>query len=72
MPLSTPIRGKDGKLISDVHVPKDTHIVMALWGSNINPAIWGDDAEVWKPERFLSPLPEAVADAHIPGIYSNL
>ncbi|GLB40486.1 putative cytochrome P450 [Lyophyllum shimeji] len=31
-----------------------------------------NDAAEWKPERWLSPLPQAVQDAHIPGIYSNL
>ena len=72
MPLSAPIRGKDGSLISEVPLPRDTDIAIALWGSNINPAVWGEDAEQWKPERFLQPLPEAVTDARIPGVYSNL
>ncbi|KAI0312384.1 cytochrome P450, partial [Amylostereum chailletii] len=34
--------------------------------------IWGPDADQWKPERWLSPLPENVAAAHIPGIYANM
>ncbi|KAI0059674.1 cytochrome P450 [Artomyces pyxidatus] len=33
--------------------------------------IWGADADEWKPERFLSPLPASVAEARIAGIYSN-
>lgn len=32
---------------------------------------WGEDALEWKPERWLKPLPRAVEDAWIPGIYSN-
>ncbi|KAI0039847.1 hypothetical protein FA95DRAFT_1503644, partial [Auriscalpium vulgare] len=34
-------------------------------------AIWGPDAEEWKPERWLAPLPKTVEEARIPGIYSN-
>ena len=39
---------------------------------NRDPAIWGADARVWKPERWLSPLPDTVTDAKIPGVYSHL
>ena len=39
---------------------------------NRSKAIWGEDAEEWKPERWLSPLPESVAEAKVPRIYSNL
>ncbi|KAK7694998.1 hypothetical protein QCA50_002186 [Cerrena zonata] len=72
MPLSVPIRGKDGNMISEVPLPKGTDLTLGLLGSNINPAIWGEDAEEWKPERFLQPLPEDVTEARIPGVYSNL
>ena len=30
------------------------------------------DALEWKPERWLSPLPESIMDSKIPGIYSHL
>ena len=72
MPLSAPIRGKDGKMISEVPLPQGTDIAIAVLGSNINPTIWGEDAEVWKPERFLQAVPDAVTEARIPGVYSNL
>ncbi|KAI0070120.1 cytochrome P450 [Panus rudis PR-1116 ss-1] len=72
MPLSTPIRGEDGSLINEVLIPKNTPVIIGVWASNINPAIWGDDAEVYKPERWLQPLPETVTEARIPGVYSNL
>ena len=72
MPLSAPIRGVDGKLIYEIPVPKNTIITVGIRESNRNKAIWGDDASEWKPERWLSPLPGSVAEAHIPGVYSNL
>ena len=47
-------------------------MIVGLLSSNRNKAIWGADAMDWKPERWLSPLPESVTEAKIPGIYSNL
>ena len=57
LPLSEPIRGVDGTMMHEIFVPKDTAIVVALLASNRNKAIWGEDAEEWKPERWLSTLP---------------
>lgn len=34
--------------------------------------LWGEDADEWKPERWLSPLPDAVLNANIPGVFPNL
>ncbi|OBZ67576.1 hypothetical protein A0H81_12405 [Grifola frondosa] len=72
MPLLEPIRGVDGSIINEIPVPKNTGIVVGVLASNCNKAVWGDDALEWKPERWLSPLPETVSEAHIPGVYSNL
>ncbi|KAM5533780.1 hypothetical protein V8D89_012555 [Ganoderma adspersum] len=72
LPLAQPVRGMDGKLMHEIFVPKDTSVAIGLLASNRNKAIWGEDAEEWKPERWLSPLPESVGEAHVPGIYSNL
>ena len=72
MPLSQPIRGLDGTLISEIAVPKGTIVLTGMLASNRNPQLWGPDAEEWKPERWLHPLPETVKEAHIPGVYSHL
>nr|BED42969.1 cytochrome P450 monooxygenase [Trametes versicolor] len=72
LPLSTPIRGVDGTLIHSVPVPKGTYVFIAIQAANVNPAIWGADAQEWRPERWLEALPEAVSEAKIPGVYSNL
>ncbi|CDO71925.1 hypothetical protein BN946_scf184940.g72 [Trametes cinnabarina] len=39
---------------------------------NCNKELWGEDAYEWRPERWLEPLPRALEDAHIPGVYSHL
>ncbi|KAH8101250.1 cytochrome P450 [Cristinia sonorae] len=72
LPLSKPIRGNDGTLISEILIPKGTTTIVGIRACNRNKALWGEDALEWKPERWLSPLPEAVTDARIPGVYSNL
>ncbi|OJT06838.1 Cytochrome P450 3A9 [Trametes pubescens] len=72
LPLSEPIIGVDGSKINEVHVPKDTTVIVGILSSNCNKAVWGEDALEWKPERWLNPLPKSVTDAKIPGIYSNL
>ncbi|KAF7374959.1 Rint-1 family protein [Mycena sanguinolenta] len=69
---STPVTTLDGSTTTEIPIPAETNILVSLLGSNRNPAIWGTDVLEWKPERWLSPLPQSVADAHVPGIYSNL
>lgn len=72
LPLSTPIRGNDGSTISEIVIPKDTSIIIGIREVNTSTEIWGTDAAQWKPERWLSPLPESVTNARVPGIYSNM
>ncbi|KAJ4470157.1 cytochrome P450 [Lentinula aciculospora] len=72
VPLSKPIIGVDGTEIREVTVPQGTTIIISLYNANRNVELWGPDANEWKPERWLSPLPEAVVRARVPGIYSHL
>ncbi|KAM5541911.1 hypothetical protein V8D89_004221 [Ganoderma adspersum] len=72
LPLLEPIRGVDGTLMPEVAVPKGSQIVVNLRAVNTYRAIWGEDALEWKPERWLNPLPRAVEEARIPGIYSHV
>ena len=72
LPLSQDILGIDGKMMSQIHVPKGTTVVVDLQASNRSTALWGEDAYEWKPERWLAPLPQALENANIPGVYSHL
>ena len=72
LPLSTPITGVDGREMNEILIPNNTNIIISIYAANRNPEIWGSDSYDWKPERWLSPLPETVTKAHIPGVYSHL
>ncbi|KAF9048762.1 cytochrome P450 [Panaeolus papilionaceus] len=72
LPLSQPIKTKDGKLISEIPLSKGNDVLVLLINCNCDRTLWGPDAEEWKPERWLSPLPAELIEAKIPGIYSHL
>lgn len=72
LPLSKPVRGVNGQEITEIPVPKNTEVLVSLISSNTNPEIWGPNANEWKPERWLSNLPDSVQTAHIPGVYAHL
>jgi len=71
-PLSSAIRGKDGRMLEQIAIPKGTMIFINVIASNVNSAVWGEDAAEWKPERWLSPPPNSLTDAHVPGVYASL
>ncbi|KZT30178.1 cytochrome P450 [Neolentinus lepideus HHB14362 ss-1] len=72
LPLSMPVRGRDGSTITKIPVPGGTPVTVSLLSLNRNKVLWGDDAYEWKPERWLKPLPAAITDSKIPGVYSNI
>ncbi|RXW18985.1 hypothetical protein EST38_g6860 [Candolleomyces aberdarensis] len=72
LPVSTPVTTLDGKTVDELFVPKGTKMFVSLLHCNTDPEIWGPDASEWKPERWLSPLPDTVAEARVPGIYSHM
>lgn len=72
MPLSKPIKGLNGKEIYEIPILNNTNVIISILAANRNPEIWGSDCLEWIPERWLTPLPSSVTDAHIPGIYSHL
>ncbi|KAJ3881565.1 cytochrome P450 [Lentinula edodes] len=72
IPLHKPILGLDGTEMHEVAVPRGTTVFVSIFNANRNPDLWGKDADEWKPERWLSPLPEPLVEARIPGVYSHL
>ncbi|KAF5327790.1 hypothetical protein D9619_004946 [Psilocybe cf. subviscida] len=72
LPLWQPIKGLDGTQITEIPVEKGTEIHFSILASNRDPQTWGPDSYEWKPDRWLQPLPEALLDAKIPGVFSHL
>jgi cytochrome P450 len=72
LPLSKPVLCIDGQERSDIFVAKGTNVIASAFGANCNPELWGPDSYEWKPERWLSSVPETVVEAHMPGVYSHL
>ncbi|TFK51292.1 cytochrome P450 [Heliocybe sulcata] len=72
LPLGTPIRGVDGTVITEIPLPRDSNLMISILSLNRNKALWGEDAYEWKPDRWLKPLPAAVMNSKIPGVYSNI
>ncbi|KAI0028311.1 cytochrome P450 [Vararia minispora EC-137] len=70
--LAHPYTDVRGKVQNELFVPGcGTTIFINILGVNRDKAIWGPDASEWRPERWLSPLPDSVAEARIPGVYAN-
>ncbi|CCO38044.1 Cytochrome P450 3A9 [Rhizoctonia solani AG-1 IB] len=73
LPLHYAVKTKDGKAtLTEIRVPKGTTVHVALRAANKDERTWGADAEEFKPDRWLEPLPESVSNARIPGIYSSM
>ncbi|KAI9443760.1 cytochrome P450 [Lactarius psammicola] len=71
LPLSSPIQDVDGRKVHEIFIPNNTNVFVQIYNLNRDPSIWGTDAAEWKPERWLAPLPQSVADANIQGVYAN-
>ncbi|CAE6535269.1 unnamed protein product [Rhizoctonia solani] len=72
LPLRYPVKSKDGRtMVSSLYVKKGTHLYLSLGSVNRDKQTWGEDADQFKPERWLEPLPGSVTESKIPGVYSN-
>ncbi|KAF9646191.1 cytochrome P450 [Thelephora ganbajun] len=53
LPLFEPIKTQSGTLTTHVPLPEGTNLVLSLAAYNRNKKIWGNDADVFRPERWL-------------------
>lgn len=52
LPLEVPVKGRDGRMMSEVAVKKGTYVLLSFSGMHTAPELWGEDAMEFKPERF--------------------
>ncbi|EUC61521.1 cytochrome P450 family protein [Rhizoctonia solani AG-3 Rhs1AP] len=73
LPLQYPVSSKDGRtMVTSIHVAKGTNLYLSLQAANKDAQTWGEDAEDFKPDRWLMPLPTSVTNSRMPGIYSSV
>ncbi|EUC53867.1 cytochrome P450 family protein [Rhizoctonia solani AG-3 Rhs1AP] len=72
VPLRYPLKGKDGNAITEIKVRKGTRVYVGLREANRCKETWGEDADEFKPDRWLTDLPSSVTDAKTPGVYSSM
>lgn len=70
VPLSEPVRTKDGQQIQEIPLKKGTRVLLSVTQYNRHPELWGADSQEWNPDRWLKP---GVIDDSIKfGVFSNL
>ncbi|CAE6376625.1 unnamed protein product [Rhizoctonia solani] len=73
IPLLYPARPRDKKgEMTRVFVDKGTYIYLSLDGANRDLRTWGEDANVFRPSRWLDSTPSNLHGSRMPGIYSSL
>ncbi|KAF8600975.1 cytochrome P450 [Ceratobasidium sp. AG-I] len=72
VPLRYPIKGTDGRMIREVEIKKGTIVVVGFREANRCKETWGEDADEFRPERWLEGLPSSAMGAKTPGIYSSM
>ncbi|KAE9396151.1 cytochrome P450 [Gymnopus androsaceus JB14] len=72
VPLSKPVRGVDGRDITEVILPKGTMVDISIINSNRNTDFWGPMRWSGNPKDGFLPFRILYTNAKIPGVYSHL
>jgi len=71
--LGTPVKSADGKrYIHELLLKKNTNVVVGIATANRDQAVWGDDAGMWKPERWINHCVDDLVKERLPGVYSGM
>ncbi|KAI6026772.1 hypothetical protein PISMIDRAFT_120812, partial [Pisolithus microcarpus 441] len=55
IPLSQPVRTRSGEVVDSTAIKCGTEVGISVPGMNRSEAIWGPDAKISRPERWLEP-----------------
>ena len=53
VPLLIPHESMGACTVAGYHIPAKTRLIVNAWAIGTDPAVWGDDALAFKPERFM-------------------
>jgi cytochrome P450 len=70
LPLSKPIQTNKG-LVDNIPIAKGTKIILSIAAYNRNKDVFGEDADVYNPDRWLKPVDDLKKGPQL-GVYSNL
>lgn len=71
VPLAKPLHMISGRVVNEVAIPKGTKIMLSIAAYNRDPDVWGPDAHVFNPDRWLS-ANERNKDYPAIGVVGNL
>ncbi|OAX39240.1 cytochrome P450 [Rhizopogon vinicolor AM-OR11-026] len=71
LPLLQPITTRSGKVIHQLPIPKGIRIVASIAAYNRNKDLWGEDAHMFNPERWLNGTASDKKFTSV-GVYANL
>ncbi|KAF9260694.1 cytochrome P450 [Marasmius fiardii PR-910] len=71
IPLSNPITTTDGKQIDEISVSKGQTVLLSIPAYNRNKEVFGEDAHVFRPERWLEKSEGPTKGTSV-GVYANL
>jgi len=69
LPLANPITTRSGKVIHELPIPKGLRLTLSFYAYQTNKDLWGDDALVFNPDRWLE---EREKSGALIGVYANL
>lgn len=70
LPLSQPITTTTGEIVSKLPIPKGLKVILSIAGYNRNREVFGEDADVFNPERWFRDFGEKKGPNV--GVYGNL
>ncbi|KIY62751.1 cytochrome P450, partial [Cylindrobasidium torrendii FP15055 ss-10] len=72
LPLSEPIVNSIGETVTEIAVPKGQFVHVAIGAYNRNKSVWGEDADIWRPERWVESQSKRPDNSVSVGVLSNL